>query len=65
MEEAPAPQRLAPFAYAMTAAVVHDEDEIATGRLILLHDPVGHDAWEGTLRQLFIVKISRRNEPCE
>ena len=27
-----------------------DDDEIATGRLILLHDPAGHDAWEGTMR---------------
>jgi hypothetical protein len=30
--------------------VLRDDDEVATGRLILLHDPDGHDAWEGTLR---------------
>ena len=25
-------------------------EEVANGRLILLHDPAGHDAWSGTLR---------------
>src|SRR5215468_2397564 len=51
LEETSAPQRLAPFAYAMTAAVNRgDDDEVASGRLILLHDPAGHSAWQGTLR---------------
>ena len=27
-----------------------DGNEVASGRLILLHDPAGHEAWEGTLR---------------
>ena len=27
-----------------------DDDEVANGRLILLHDPAGHEAWDGTLR---------------
>jgi hypothetical protein len=26
------------------------EDDIAEGRLILLHDPAGHEAWEGVFR---------------
>jgi hypothetical protein len=44
------PQRLAPFAFALSATVLRDDHEAADGRLILLHDPAGHEAWEGTLR---------------
>jgi hypothetical protein len=51
VEEVPAPKRLAPFAYAVSAAVLRQAQEVATGRLILLHDPDGHEAWGGgTLR---------------
>ncbi len=50
VEEIAAPQRLAPYAFALSATVLRDGEEVATGRLILLHDPAGHDAWDGTLR---------------
>lgn len=50
LEEVGAPQRLAPYTFALAAAVLRDDDEVATGRLILLHDPAGHEAWAGTLR---------------
>ncbi|MEU7849973.1 DUF3000 domain-containing protein [Micromonospora parva] len=50
LEEVGAPQRLAPFAFALSATVLRDDDEVATGRLILLHNPAGHEAWQGTLR---------------
>lgn len=50
LDEVGAPQRLAPYTYALSAAVLRDDDEIATGRLILLHDPAGHEAWAGTIR---------------
>jgi Protein of unknown function (DUF3000) len=50
LEEVSPPQRLAPYAYALSATVVRQSEEVATGRLILLHDPAGHEAWEGTLR---------------
>ncbi|MEV0807891.1 DUF3000 domain-containing protein [Micromonospora sp. NPDC050200] len=50
LEEVGAPQRLAPYAFALSATVRRDEDEVATGRLILLHEPAGHEAWRGTLR---------------
>lgn len=50
LEEVGAPQRLAPYTFALSAAVSRDDDEAATGRLILLHDPAGHEAWGGTLR---------------
>ncbi|SCL32974.1 Protein of unknown function [Micromonospora pallida] len=50
MEEMGAPKRLAPYAFALSATVLRDDDEVATGRLILLYDPAGHEAWQGTLR---------------
>ncbi|TYL51361.1 DUF3000 domain-containing protein [Nocardioides sp. BGMRC 2183] len=50
-EEMPAPQRIAPYAAALSADVTdEDDDEVATGRLVLLHDPAGNDAWHGTFR---------------
>ncbi|WP_428961316.1 DUF3000 domain-containing protein [Micromonospora fluostatini] len=50
LEEVGAPQRLAPYAFALSATVLRDGDDVATGRLILLHDPAGHEGWQGTLR---------------
>lgn len=50
-----APQRLAPYSFALAAEVLRDEQEAASGRLVLLHDPDGHDAWEGTLRVVTFV----------
>ncbi|MDP9117765.1 MAG: DUF3000 domain-containing protein [Actinomycetota bacterium] len=45
------PQRLAPFSYAISTDVLGpDGDELATGRLVLLHDPDGAEAWDGVLR---------------
>jgi hypothetical protein len=52
------PQRLAPFSYALGAEVRHPDTAIvpersegdAFGRLILLHDPEGAEAWDGTMR---------------
>jgi hypothetical protein len=49
-EEMPAPQRVAPYAAALSADVVIDTAEVATGRLVLLYDPAGNDAWQGTFR---------------
>ena len=52
------PQRLAPFSYALGAEVRHPDASVvpessegdAFGRLILLHDPEGAEAWDGTMR---------------
>ena len=52
------PQRLAPFSYALGAEVRHPETTIvpeqsegdAFGRLILLYDAEGTEAWDGTMR---------------
>ena len=54
LEQIPAPQRLAPFAAAIGATVSEpdgdDEVELANGRFIVLFDPAGHEAWQGTTR---------------
>ncbi len=52
------PQRLAPYSYALGAEVRRPDADImpersegdAFGRLILLHDPDGAEAWDGTMR---------------
>lgn len=49
-EEMPAPQRIAPFASALSADVTVDGEDVGTGRLVLLHDPAGNDTWGGTFR---------------
>jgi hypothetical protein len=49
-EEMPAPQRIAPFASALSADVTMDGEDVGTGRIVLLHDPSGNDAWSGTFR---------------
>lgn len=50
VEEIGSPQRIAPHSIAISAELLLDDEELATGRLILLHDPVGNDAWGGTYR---------------
>jgi hypothetical protein len=50
ISELPAPQRLAPHAVALHASVLRGGDELADGRLVILHDPKGQDVWEGTTR---------------
>jgi len=45
------PQRLAPWSHAISVDVIGtDGSELATGRLVLLHDPDGEEAWDGVLR---------------
>jgi len=66
VEEVPAPQRLAPFAIALTATVLgqateaseseEDDEDIATGRFVLLHDPEGQEGWGGRFRCVTFVR---------
>ncbi|MGW1881323.1 DUF3000 domain-containing protein [Streptomyces sp. NPDC001970] len=56
------PQRLAPHAYALEAAVVDGEEDLADGRLVLLHDPSGHEAWQGTFRLVTLVRAELEPE---
>jgi hypothetical protein len=51
IEEIRAPQRLAPWTYALSADILDaDGEDLATGRLVLLYDPDGAEAWDGQLR---------------
>ncbi len=53
--EVPAPSRIAPYAAAIDGEVTAAGVE-ANGRFVLLHDPDGNDAWDGTLRVVALVK---------
>jgi len=53
--EVPAPQKLATFAFAFSADVSNgllgdEEDEVANGRFVLLHEPGGQATWDGDFR---------------
>jgi hypothetical protein len=61
LEEMAAPKRLAPHGYALSGTVLRQGDEVATGRLILLYDPAGHEAWEGCLR--LVTYVTAELEP--
>ncbi|MEJ6761724.1 MAG: DUF3000 domain-containing protein [Candidatus Planktophila sp.] len=55
LEEVPAPQKLATYSFAFTADISNGltgdaEDEVASGRFVLLHEPGGQDTWEGDFR---------------
>jgi hypothetical protein len=56
------PKRLAPYAYALEAAAVDGDEDLADGRLVLLHDPAGHDAWQGTFRLVTLVRAELEPE---
>lgn len=60
--EVPAPQRLAPYAVALAAEVEIDDEEIAKGRLVVLHDPSGQEAWEGRWRAVVFAKATLEPE---
>ena len=53
--EVPAPQKLATFSFAFSADVSNgllsdEEDEVANGRFVLLHEPGGQATWDGEFR---------------
>ena len=52
LEEVPAPQKLATYSFAFTADISNGltgdaENEIASGRFVVLHEPGGQETWEG------------------
>jgi Protein of unknown function (DUF3000) len=62
LERLPAPKRLAPYAFALQAAVTEQDEELADGRLVLLHDPAGQAAWQGTFRVVTLVRAELEPE---
>lgn len=57
VEEIPAPQRIAPHAIALEADVSERRDHIiGNARLIVLHNPAGVSAWNGTFRCVSLIR---------
>ncbi|ROS78970.1 DUF3000 domain-containing protein [Cellulomonas sp. PhB143] len=68
LREVPAPARIAPFAVALEASVDAAGEpagaagtgsaapDSTTGRFIVLHDPAGQEAWDGTFRVVTLVR---------
>ena len=63
-EDSPAPRRLAPYATAIGAAAYRDEaeDEIGSGRLVLLYDPDSQPGWAGVFRLVALVRAAIEEE---
>ncbi|MDB1089158.1 DUF3000 family protein [Streptomyces sp. ACA25] len=62
----PPPRRLAPFAYAVEASVIAEDDdeeeELADGRFVLLHDPDGQQEWRGKYRVVTLTRAELEPE---
>ncbi|MER6052038.1 DUF3000 domain-containing protein (plasmid) [Streptomyces sp. BHT-5-2] len=65
----PAPKRLAPYAYALEAAVVErgagpdgEDRDLADGRLVVLHQPAGDETWQGTFRVVTLARAELEPE---
>ncbi len=56
LSEVPPPTRLAPYSFALSADIPSGDEELATGRLIVLHDPSGHETWHSTFRMVTYVR---------
>jgi hypothetical protein len=72
LTEVPAPQRIAPYAWAVTADVVDtsggSETDLATGRFVLLYDPAEPEPWSGPWRIVTFARAELEPElatdPC-
>lgn len=83
VHEVPAPARVAPQAFALSAEVIaardfasfsssgsagFDDEEatgdasVANGRFVVLHDPAGQEAWQGTLRVVVFARADLDDE---
>jgi hypothetical protein len=56
------PQRLAPWSYALSCELSGPADVLASGRLVLLHDPDGPEGWDGVLRLVLYVRAELDRE---
>lgn len=62
VEQVPAPRRIAPHAVALSADVVAGGEDVASGRFVLLHDPLGQEGWEGTVRVVTLARAALEAE---
>lgn len=70
LEEVPAPQKLASHSFAFTAdisngALGDNEEEVASGRFVILHEPGGQDTWEGDFRCVTFMRADVESEMQE
>lgn len=65
IDEAPAPQRLAPAAVALTAEMSDPDSDAASGRFVLLHDPDGVEEWDGSFRAVVFVRAALEDDLVE
>ncbi|MEO7421698.1 MAG: DUF3000 domain-containing protein [Ornithinibacter sp.] len=65
LTEVPAPQRIAPYAVALTADVIDPadpDDDLASGRFVLLHDPSAPEPWGGQWRAVTFARAELEPE---
>lgn len=64
LSEVPAPSRIAPYAVALSAEVdpLGEGEEVGSGRFVLLHDPAGQEAWDGTFRVVTLTRATLEPE---
>ena len=65
LTEVPAPQRIAPYAVALSADVVDPRETdvvLASGRFVLLHDPSAPEAWGGQWRAVTFARAELEPE---
>lgn len=70
LEEVPAPQKLATYSFAFTADISNGrtgdaENEIASGRFVVLHEPGGQETWEGDFRCVTFMRADVDSEMQE
>ncbi|TQN31903.1 DUF3000 family protein [Haloactinospora alba] len=62
VEDIPAPQRLAPYAVAMSARVWLHQEDVAFGRLIVLYDPDNTREWPSPFRVVSYMSADMESE---
>jgi hypothetical protein len=70
LEEVPAPQKLAAYSFAFTADISNGlsgdaEEEVASGRFVILHEPGGQDTWESEFRCVTFMRADVDSEMQE
>jgi hypothetical protein len=56
------PKRLAPWSHAIGAEANGPAGELATARLVLLHDPDGQESWDGVFRLVVYLRAEVDHE---
>lgn len=62
LRQVPAPRRLAPWSVAVVAELAVAGEQVAGGRFVVLHDPVGQQGWHGDTRVVAYVQAQVETE---